>query len=355
MLERVVSWSDSAEPMMIATATPGTRVERRRGLTDKVDVGDLIMKTRPTRWVHHRRPSVRREAMTGDLCLTSALEPRSAGRNSMKLRTTIPVMVSSAAMLLATVGSASLASAGAPGSSHRAYTCTGGEIASGVYASITVTGQCNPAVDAKIFVDGNVTVAARAGFDAETAPSTLLISGNVKVGPHALLGLGCQPNTTFTPSNSAHPCTVAGTEAGHSTITVLGSIRGTGPGTVLLNDITVGGDVNLVGGGASQAGNGIPWSIKNNTIAGNLKARGMLVAFLVVNFNSIGGNATLKKITSNDLDPDPHGIIVGYNTIAGNLSCHKLLPGVWGGFNPGAHNVVLGDVTGQCTAFSSKS
>ena len=63
----------------------------------------------------------------------------------------------------------------------------------------------------------------------------------------------------------------------------------------------------------------------------------------------------MKTITSNDLDPDPHGIIVGYNTIAGNLSCHKLLPGVWGGFNPGAHNVVLGDVTGQCTAFSSKS
>jgi hypothetical protein len=223
---------------------------------------------------------------------------------------------------------------------HRGYVCTGGEIASGTYDSITVTGTCAVAADAVIRVDGNVTVRMGATLDAQSAPSTILVKGNVTAAKGSLLGLGCQPDFT---NKTGHPCTVEPT--GHSTITVKGSIWASKAGTILLNGITVKGNVTLIGGGGP-----IPWSIKNSTIGGNLTISGLNTNWLGVLFNTVGRNVTLTNIALSDPDPGAPGVYVVRNTIRDNLVCFGLTPGVSGGFVPGEVNVVGHHAIGQCSS-----
>src|SRR3954467_4112994 len=86
------------------------------------------------------------------------------------------------ALCLAVAGALAL-SAGpaiAAGSSTRtASTCTGGEIASGNYASITVSGACGIQPGAVIKVVGNINVATGAVLDAQSAPSTITVGHDV--------------------------------------------------------------------------------------------------------------------------------------------------------------------------------
>ena len=244
-------------------------------------------------------------------------------------------------VLAVSVGAAALVVSGtvvasAQGTSPMAYTCAGGDIPSGNYASVTVTGACAVAADAVVSVSGNVYVAAGAALDAQSAPSTITVGRNVIALPGSLLGLGCQPDT----DHAGHPCTVE--PDGRSTITVNGNVTTIGADTVLLNGITVNGNVTLVGGGGD-----IPWAIKNNTIGGNLTIIGVRADLLGVHFNPLA--ATRHCFTSPCTDGDSaapgrrrrkHG--------ARNLTCFGLAPGVSGGFIPGEVNHVSGNAIGQC-------
>lgn len=221
------------------------------------------------------------------------------------------------------------------------YTCTGGPIPSGTYASMTITGACTVAVDAVISVSGNVNVAAGASLDAQTAPATIKIGRNVTAASGSFVGLGCQP-PSYT-GNSAHECAVE--PEGHSDITVGGNVTGIGALAVLLNGVAVDGNVTLMGGGSE-----IPWSIKNNTIGGNLTVSGQTAEWLGVLFNTIGRNATLTNITIHDEHPGAPGVYIVRNNIGRNLICTGLTPGVSGGFVPGSVNVVGGTAIGQCAA-----
>lgn len=221
-----------------------------------------------------------------------------------------------------------------------AYTCSGGEIPSGTYASLTVTGDCSVAQDAVIHVLGNVKVAAGATFDAQSSPSTITVGHNVIGNAGATVGLGCQsPADT---GNTAHPC--ANDPAGHSMITVHGNVGITGAALVALNGITVKGNVTVRGGGP----NGY-WSVKNNTIGRNLKVGGMTVEWIGIMFNKIGRNAILTRITVNDEHPGAPGVYIVQNLVGRNLICTKLVPGVSGGF-AGLPNVVGHKALGQCAA-----
>jgi hypothetical protein len=222
-----------------------------------------------------------------------------------------------------------------------AYKCTGGDIPSGTYRSITVTGFCAVPAGAVISVVGNVNVGAGAVLDAQSAPSTITVGRNVTAAAGSLLGLGCQP-PSYT-GNSAHECVVE--PEGHSTITVYGNVTATGADAVLLNGITVKGNVTLTGGGSP-----IPWSIKNNTIGGNLTVSGQTTDWLGVLFNRIGKNATLTDITVTDIHPGAPGVYIVRNTIGRNLTCTGLTPGVSGGFVPGSVNVVGRNANGQCAS-----
>ncbi len=179
----------------------------------------------------------------------------------------------------------------------RAYTCAGGEIPSGTYASITVKGECSVPADAVIRVVGNVSVRAGASLDAQRAPSTITVGHNVTAASGSSLGLGCQP-PSFT-GNSAHAC--YGNEDApevRSFITVKGNVTAVGASLVLLNGITVKGNISLLGGGGP-----IPWSVKNNEIGRNLTVIGLTTEWFGVLFNSIRGSATLLHITLDRQSP----------------------------------------------------
>jgi hypothetical protein len=248
---------------------------------------------------------------------------------------------------LALSGSPALAAAPS-GQTPPAYTCSGGEIPSGSYASITVTGPCAVAADAVIDVVGNVNVAAGAMLDAQSAPSTITVGHNVAARSGSILGLGCQPPSLT--GNSAHECALD--PEGHSTIVVHGNVTTTDAGAVLLNGITVDGNVTLSGGGGARMpgmDEDIPWSIKNNTIGRNLTVHGQTTDWLGVLFNTVAGNATLTNITLTEDHPGAsQKVYVVRNTIGRNLICMGLAPGVSGGFIPGSVNVVGRNELGQC-------
>ena len=253
----------------------------------------------------------------------------------------LAVSAGAAALVLSGAGAASADGSGGSGASAGAYTCTGGEIGSGHYARIKVTGACSVAADAVVKVAGDVRVARGAVLDAQGAPSTIIVGGDVTAAAGSLLGLGCQPAALV--GNSAHPCAVE--PDGHSTITVKGNVTATNANTVLLNGVTVRKSVTLSGGGGE-----IPWSIKNNKIHGSLTATGQTPEWLGVLFNWIGGNVTLTNITLHDEDPGAPGVYVVRNTIKRNLVCFGLVPGVSGGFIPGEVNVVGRHAVGQCAS-----
>jgi hypothetical protein len=256
-------------------------------------------------------------------------------------------------------------SAMAAGSHPHAYTCSGGDFAtldfvaipSGTYASITVTGVCQVPAYAVINVVGNVNVRAGGVLDAQTFPSTITVGHNVTAAKGSLLGLGCQP-PSYT-GNSAHTCG-GQTDPGapvdpnapenpyaedHSTITVHGNVMAANANTVLLNGVTVKGNVTLAGGGGD-----IPWSIKNNMIGGNLTVSKVTADWLGVLFNHIGKNAILTNITATDPGDPGRLVYVVRNTVARNLICKGLAPGVSGGFFPGEVNTVGRHALGQCAS-----
>lgn len=255
---------------------------------------------------------------------------------TMRRRVLVTLALASA---LALPGAPAMANGQGGGHHPAAYTCSGGDIPSGVYGSITVTGDCSVSTDAVIKVAGSVRVRPGASLDAQTAPSTIIIGGDVIAASGSVLGLGCQPPSLT--GNSAHECAAA--PDGHSVIAVKGDVTAVKATLVALNGIAVKGSVRLIGGGGPNY-----WSIKNNVIGHNLTVAGQTVAWIGVMFNQIGGNATLLLITVQDEHPGAPGVYVVSNTIGRNLVCVGLEPGVSGGFVPGAVNVVGGGAYGQC-------
>ena len=267
-------------------------------------------------------------------------------RARFRLLVVAPLVV----LLAVLVAPAGARASGTPG---QAYTCAGGDLASGNftsipsgnYASITVTGVCNIQPDAVINVVGNINVATGAVLDAQSAPSTITVGHNVTAAAGSLLGMGCQPTNTIG-MFAGVPCAVE--PAGHTTITVDGNVTTTDANTVLMRKMTINGNVTLTGGGGD-----IPWSIKGNTIGRNLTITEVTADWLGVQFNTIGGNATLTNITATDPGDPGRTVAVVENTVARNLNCTGLAPGVSGGFIPGEVNHVGHNANGQCASISA--
>ena len=235
------------------------------------------------------------------------------------------------------------------------YTCGGGSVGTGTYASVTITGLCDVAPNAVINIVGNLNVAPGAFFDAQSSPSTITVGKNVTAGQDSIMGLGCQPFALFHPdgspvTNSGHPC--SNDPAGHSVIHVMGNLAATNASLVLLNGITVDMNVALDGSGSHDLPFGIPddWSIKTNTVGGNLSASGIAVDWIGFMRNTVGKNVSLSNLTSGDPgDPSPfRAVYVVSNTVGWNLSCTGLAPYAFGGLDPTEHNTVGRLATGQC-------
>lgn len=253
--------------------------------------------------------------------------------------------------VLAVTGALTLASAPAFASSGTSYTCAGGSIPSGSYSSLTVSGACDVEEGAVISVSGSVTVKAGAMLDAQSAPSSITVGGSVVALPGSFLGLGCQsPADT---GNSAHPCT--SDPNGASLIWVKGSITATRAAVVMINGLTVGGNVTVAGSRADVKGagdeEGIPWSIKNNAVAGNVTVTGVRVNWIGLLFNHIARNVALAGIQVVDWHPEAPGMYLVRNAIGSNLSCAGISNlGTPSLANYG--NQVTGNATGQCAPVS---
>jgi hypothetical protein len=281
------------------------------------------------------------------------------------------ILFGAAVMMAASGAAAGLGTAGiasAAPSSSSAYTCSGGEvnfadppsstygpdIPSGTYSSLTVEGLCEPAPNAVITVIGNITVAPGGVLDAQGNPSTITVGHQVIAEPGSFLALGCLPNP---PGHfSGHPCgtslvgnPLAGIDpATASQITVKGNLTADGANTVVLNGITVMGNVALTRGGGP-----IPWAIKLNTIGGNIIVSGVTPDWVGLVKNTIGGNANLSNIHITDpTDPTPT-VQIALNTVGRNLNCSEIGPYLSGGAIPGEVNTVGGKATGQCQNLQS--
>jgi hypothetical protein len=279
----------------------------------------------------------------------------------MKLRVLFgaAVLASSGAFAIGLVGTTGIASAHPSRPALRAYTCTGGDLATGTFTSIpsgnysriTVKGVCNVVPDAVINVFGNIKVARGAVFDAQSAPSTISVGHDVTAARGSLLGLGCLPNP---PGHmTGHPCTVDPT--GSSNITVNGNLTAWHASAVLLNGITVKRNVTLIGSEGTatvtERATAIPWAIKNNTIGGNFTAVDMKPIWIGLLLNKVGGSVTLFNVHITDglppnNDPTPT-IQVVLNTVGRNLVCFGNGPNL-NVSTPGEANVVGGRALGQC-------
>lgn len=125
---------------------------------------------------------------------------------------------------------------------------------------------------------------------------------------------------------------------------VQGNIAAFGASVVLLNGVKVARNVTILGGGSPV----IPWSVKNNTIGGNLWVSNVTTNWFGALFNQVEKNVVLLDIKLVEEHPGASGVVyVVRNTIGKNLLC-KGLPGVSGGFVPGSVNTVGGKALGQC-------
>jgi hypothetical protein len=191
--------------------------------------------------------------------------------------------------------------------------CTGGDIASGTYQNLKVTGACTVPAGAEVTIVHNLEVAPGAMFDAQAAPSTVHIGGNVVARHGSLFGLGC---------TAAHGC-----ESGppFSNAAVGGNIRLKYVYDAAINGVEVGGNVTSKGGGAGfvlDQGQFVPFSVKDDIIHGNLVVKGLKTTWFGVIRSQIDGNVTLKYIKNDD----PDGNEVVHDTIGGNLICRGMSP-----------------------------
>ena len=221
-------------------------------------------------------------------------------------------------------------------------TCSGGSIAAGTYRSLTVTGSCS--VDAgTVTVTKNVTVAHGAALVAAFGRSDLNVGGNLTVGSHAILVLGCEPEAfpCFT-----HPHATTNDHIG-------GNLTAGRALMVLAHHNTIAGNVTQSGGGGGVTCSIFPFgpngppaysTYEDNAIGRNASVTGLRTCWLGFIRNTVARNVNFN----NNITADPDGNEVVTNTIAWNLNCHANAPAAQVGDSGGSPNTVGRKATGQC-------
>jgi len=262
-----------------------------------------------------------------------------------------------ALVALVALASPGIALAADPG----AGTCSNGTMAGGIYSSFRVTGTCNIAFGATVWINGNLKLAKGASLNDHGAEMWLQgemhIKGNVKVGRGAVLGLGW---------NSP------GGEGTLGPDTVGGNIIANHPLALQVGELTVGGNVISNGGGVlstSQA-DFRNFPIKDNVIHGNLIVQGWHGGWIGLIRNTVDGNVIFSRNVSRSnpetgpgTDTDSSEVMgsdlsatggpIVPQTIGGSLICHANVPAAQ--VNPidgGAPSIVGGKGIGQCAGLT---
>lgn len=277
----------------------------------------------------------------------------------MKAMRFVPVVVLGLSSVIVGAGSAGAASA---------YVCSGGDIPSGTYSSVSVTGICY-LPSGTVTVQGNLSVAAKALFDALTPagyggsspaplPGIITVGGNVTVGRGAVLFLGCNQRTDCPSATTFGQDIVSGSLTGHGAL------------GVVVHGVTFDGNVSLSGGGggssqlaggpgsgdcdattapapwasdAAQAGSPVFSDFEDNSIGRSLSITGMKSCWMGALRNVIAKNLIDRGNKFGDADADE----VAANTVSGNITCEKNNHAVQFGDSDAAPNVVSGSATGE--------
>ncbi|WNM25890.1 hypothetical protein RN607_07195 [Demequina capsici] len=246
-----------------------------------------------------------------------------------------------------------LSGGSAMAASPRTTTMCDGTLPSGTYATVMATGDCAVAAYADITIMDDLVVAPGATFNADWAPSTIMIGGSVRAGAGSWLALGC---TMAHGGCEDNPINVGPYAGEHSDITVHRGIVLSGVYNAALNGIEVWGNVVSTGGGAGLDVQGfIPFSLKDDVFHGNVVVNGLTTTWFGLIRSQVDGNVVFSDIML--ADPDGNEIVA--DQIGGNLICHGSSPAPQFGdavfSNPDPLNMVGGMAIGQCAAFPAES
>ena len=259
--------------------------------------------------------------------------------------------------LLLLLGSGILLALGITGSSAFAAkpgagTCSGGAagfmkaevIPEGTYAGFTVTGFCVFG-EGTMTINGDLTIAdgAQLNDHASGMSDSVHITGNVKVGKGAVLGLG-----DYNPES-------------HESAIVDGNVTAHQPETLYLGGMTVHGNVVSNGGGNPASERNFPF--KDNTVDGNVILQGWHGFWFGVIRATVGGNLIVADTSGTQVglpDTDFEGVLdsteIVSNVIGGNLICHGNTPPAQIGdaiLDEGnGPNTVGGNAIGECADVS---
>ena len=244
------------------------------------------------------------------------------------IRRSLLAAVAAACVLAVAAAAAEVAPAAGP------YVCSGtlgkpGVLKGSYPNGVVVKGTC-AVKSGKAHVFGTLLVTKGATLAAVFGRhnSRLTLTGNLVVGPKAIVFLGCKANPDGTgmpcldESNMKHP-----TLASHPLIA--GNITETSPLGVVIHNTSIGGNVTETGGGGglncktpksgpfALAMSPVYSDLEDTTVGGNVKVSGLNTCWLGIARDNVRGNVTIKN---NDL-ADPDGIEVLSSHIRKNLSC----------------------------------
>ena len=230
-------------------------------------------------------------------------------------------------------------------------TCSGGSVAAGTYQSLTVTGFCS--VDSgPVTVTKNLTVAHGAALVAAFGGSDLNVGGNLTVGSHAILVLGCEPEA-FICFND--PDQTVGTLSTNDHVG--GNFTADGALMVLAHHNIIGGNVTQSGGGGGVNCSTFPLgpdgppaysTYEDNTIRGNASVTGLRTCWLGFIRNAVTRNVNFNSNVT--FDPDGNEVVT--NSVGSNLNCSGNSPAPQVGDSAGSPNTAGGKATGQCAGLT---
>ena len=284
-----------------------------------------------------------------------------------KLLLLVPVLLLAASGVLVSAGTASA------GPNPR-YECHGGNIPSGTYSSVLISGVCFLPTGS-VTVTGNLRVAGGALLDAaypgpSGLPGALAVQGNVVVGHGAVLFMGCDAALACPTGSTIGMDTIGGSLIGD---TALG---------VVLHSVTIYGSAGLTGGGGGVGGKigggkclgnfatgtpppvpplwaadpalangiapGVPVPVfsdfEDNLIGGDLNITGLKTCWWGSIRNYVAGSVT--AIGNRAGDPDAAELVT--NLIGANLTCLDNIAAPQYGDSGGSPNQVGGAAFGQC-------
>lgn len=260
----------------------------------------------------------------------------------------------------------------ASASPSSSYVCSGGNIPSGTYASVLVTGVCY-VPSGSVAVTGDLTVGPGAFLDATTPagypsdpaplPGTVTVGRNVRVMTGAVLVLGCDAGI------SCPTATTLGLDS------VGGSIIANDALGVVVHAVTIGRNAAVIGGGGGPAqlqggpGSGACFGIfpplwmnspsfaitpfgpepvfsafEDSPIGGNLIMQDLQTCW----FGAIGDTVSGNVIDQNNLAGDPDANEVVGNTVNHNAICSGNNAADQFGDSGAAPNTVSGNAVGEC-------